>query len=209
MNGSQADDWPAPMGTFSPDELVLAAVPLIETIVDEMAARVRGPVDQEHLTSVAIVAALDAATSYVPQEDGPFPRYLNALLRSALLGEVRSRVRAVPVDRMPAEPAEDDEAIAALCQLLHELSERELELTDDLMDTSAPDLLGELIQVRTEALALVQQAMLAREAAPAGSPEEAAARGSAFAAVLGTTPLAPRATHAPATTSRWPLRREA
>lgn len=205
MSSAQAHDWPTSMSTAGPDELVLAALPLIETIVEEMATRVRGPIDHEHLTSVALVAALDAAKSYIPQEDGPFPRYINALLRSALLGEVRARVRAVPVDRLPVEPAEDDEAIAALCQMLHELSERELELTDDLIDRSAPDLLGELIQVRTEALTLVQQAMLAREAAPAGPPEEAAARGSAFAAKLGSTALA---THTPAP-SRWHLRREA
>lgn len=206
MNVSKAHDLPIHQLTSSPDELVLAAVPLIETIVDELASRVRGPVDRDHLTSVALVAALDAAHAYDQDVDGFFPRYVAALLRSALLGEVRGGgLRPVPEDRIPAQQADDDEAIAALARDLHELTEREVELTDDLMEHPRPELLGELIQVRTEALGLVQRAMMAREAAPAGSPERAAARGSAFAAVLGGFPMATRSS-APA---RWGVRREA
>lgn len=207
MNVSKTHDWPSQQLMSGPDELVLAAVPLIETIVDELAARVRGPLDRDHLTSVALVAALDAAHAYDEDVDGFFPRYVSALLRSALLGEIRGgHLRPGPEDRIPAEPADDDEPIAALARGLHELTEREVELTDDLMEHPRPELLGELIQVRTEALGLVRRAMTAREAAPSGAPERAAARGSAFAAVLGGFPMATRSS-APA---RWGMgRREA
>jgi RNA polymerase sigma factor FliA len=206
MKNSHVDDWPTHQGAVTPDELVLAALPLIDEVVDDMVARVGRPIDHDHLTSVAMVAALDAAKAYEPEKDGAFPRYVSALLRSALLGEIRGGVlRPVPEDRVLADPLEDDEAIVALCQELHDLSAREVELVDGLVESNEPTELVKLIQVRTEALMLVHRAMMAREAVPAGAPELAAARGSAFAAVLGRRPMVRR----PATPSRWRMRREA
>jgi hypothetical protein len=205
MEGSTVHGWATPHGSAAPDELVLASVPLITTIVADLVDRLGEPTDTAHLTSVALVAALDAATSYEPDQDGPFPRYVSALVRNALLGEVRSGLLSpAHEDRVPADPVEDDEAIVALCRDLHDLSEREMELVDSIVDDREPTALVRLIQVRTEALMLVQRAMRAREAEPTGSPEQAAARGSAFAAVLAGRPQTPR----PAP-SRWRLRRQA
>lgn len=205
MKNSYVDDWPTHQGAVTPDELVLAALPLIDEVVADLVDRIGRPIDRDHLTSVALVAALDAAAAYEPEQDGPFPRFVSALLRSALLGEIRGGVlRPVPADRVLADPAEDDEAIVALCQELHELSAREVELVDGLVESHEPAALVKLIQVRTEALMLAHRAILAREAVPAGAPEVAAARGSAFAAVLGRRPMVRR----PAA-SRWRMRREA
>jgi DNA-directed RNA polymerase specialized sigma subunit len=204
MKNSYVGDWPTHQGAVTPDELVLAALPLIDEVVADLVHRI-GPIERDHLTSVALVAALDAATAYDPEQDGPFPRFVSALVRSALLGEIRGGVlRPVPADRVLADPAEDDEPIVALCRELHDLSAREVELVDVLVESQEPTALVRLIQVRTEALMLVHRAMLARDAVPARAPEVAAARGSAFVAVLGRRAMVRR----PAA-PRWRTRRDA
>ncbi|MBA2952500.1 hypothetical protein GON03_20980 [Nocardioides sp. MAH-18] len=204
MKNSYVDDWPAHPEAVTPDELVLAALPLIDEIVADTVHRIGHPIDRDHLTSVALVSALDAATAYESEQDGPFPRFVSARVRSSLLDEIRGGTeRRGPEGRMPADPAEDDEPLVALCQDLRDLSAREVELVDGLVETDDPNALVKLIQVRTEALMLVHRAMLARDTVPAGTPEVAAARGSAFAAVLGRRPMVRR----PAP-SRW-LRRQA
>lgn len=171
-------------GEVSPEDRALAAVPLVDAIVDQLAPQLPG-VARDDLLSAGLVALLDAANRFEPTADGDFDAYAAALVRSALLLDLRSappEAGATPVGALP-EPR----SAAAWLQTLHatidDLWTRRMpvEEADDADDDGLAA--AQLVRLRAESLMVLRNALAANAEEPDWDDDLIAARQATYAAI--------------------------
>lgn len=192
-------------GALSAQELALESMPLVESIVDRVVARVPKSVQRDDLESAGLVALTDAARTYDPERDGAFEVYATALIRSALLDVVIATQAREIEDRIPAEPAvpaaepaEGDERLVGLRKAIGELSERHRRVVGRYFLDNEPvsgiaSELGvaeaQVVRLRTEALMLLRDALAASSDPRAAPWERDSARRAMYAALAGRRSL--------------------
>ncbi len=90
------------------ERLIVGTVPLVHTIVREVASRVPASVDRADLVSAGLTALVAAAAAYEPDRGVPFTAYARTRVRGALLDELRSHDWAT---RSVRRTARDIEAV--------------------------------------------------------------------------------------------------
>ncbi|WP_028644485.1 sigma-70 family RNA polymerase sigma factor [Nocardioides sp. URHA0020] len=192
-------------GHLSADELALESVPMVKQIVDQVVTRVPRSVPRDDLTSAGLVALTDAARAFEPDRDGAFEVYATARIKSVLIDVVRAHQARAIEDRMPAEPqapaaepAEVDDRLVRLRGAIGELSERHRQVVGryflDEVPTSgiAADLgvaEAQVIQLRTEALMLLRDALAGSTDETAEPSQRDAARRAMYAALASRRTL--------------------
>jgi RNA polymerase sigma factor (sigma-70 family) len=202
MSGPDEQDANA---RLSAQELAFECLPMVRSIVDGVAARVPRSVPRDALHSVGLVALTEAAGAFDPERDGAFDGYAAALVRSALLDVVIASQDREARDRRPVEPAvpstepaDDDERLVSLRAAVGELSERHRRVVgryflDDEPVAGIASELGvaeaQVVQLRTEALMLLRDA-LAASSDPKSEPwGRHAARRAMYAALASRRTL--------------------
>jgi len=188
-----------PGGRLSAQELALESMSMVRSIVDGVIARVPKSVRRDALESAGLVALTDAAGTFDPERDGVFEVYATALIRSALLDVVIASQTQQLDARIPAEPAapavdpaDTDERLVSLREAVGELSERHRRVVGRYFLDNEPvsgiaSELGvaeaQVVQLRTEALMLLRDALAASSDPQAEPWERAAARRAMYAAL--------------------------
>jgi RNA polymerase sigma factor (sigma-70 family) len=192
-------------GHLSAQELALESVPMVEWIVGQVVARVPQSVQRDALQSAGLVALTEAARAYEPEVDGAFEVYAAARVRSALLDVViASQTEAVEA-RMPfeppapaVEPADSEDRMVSLREAIGELSERHRQVVGRYFLDEAPvaGIAAELgmaeaqvVQLRTEALMLLRDALAASTDDTAEPLQRDAARRAMYAALASRRSL--------------------
>jgi RNA polymerase sigma factor (sigma-70 family) len=203
LSGGDARDRGAHL---SADELALETVPLVREIVDSVGSRVPRSVQRDELLSAGLVALTEAAQAFEPDRDGPFEVYAGARIRSALIDVVRAGQAREIEDRMPLEqpvpaaepPAEPDDRLVSLRDAIGELSERHRMViqgyfVDDEPESGIAAELGmaeaQVVQLRTEALMLLRDALAASIDETAGPWQRDSARRAMYAALASRRTL--------------------
>lgn len=194
-----------PDARLSAQELAFESVSMVRSIVDGVLARVPKSVQRDELESAGLVALTDAARTFDPERDGAFEVYATALIRSALLDvviasqarEVEARIPVEPAVPTP-DPADTDERLVSLRDAIGELSERHRRVVGRYFLDNEPvsgiaSELGvaeaQVVQLRTEALMLLRDA-LAASSDPKSAPwERDAARRAMYAALASRRSL--------------------
>src|SRR3954469_1853210 len=185
-------------GQLSAQELALESVPMVEWIVGQVVARVPRSVRRDDLQSAGLVALTEAARAYEPEVDGAFEVYAAARVRSALLDVVIASQTETVEDRMPRdpvvppEPADAEDRMVGLREAVGELSERHRQVVGRYFLDEAPvsgiaEELGmaeaQVVQLRTEALMLLRDALAASTDETAEPRQRDAARRAMYAAL--------------------------
>ena len=185
-------------GRLSAQELALESVPMVEWIVGQVVARVPRSVQRDDLQSAGLVALTEAARAYEPEVDGAFEVYAAARVRSALLdvviaSQTQSVEARMPVDpTVPPEPADVEDRMAGLREAVGELSERHRRVVGRYFLDEAPvsgiaEELGmaeaQVVQLRTEALMLLRDALAASTDETAEPLQRDSARRAMYAAL--------------------------
>jgi RNA polymerase sigma factor (sigma-70 family) len=192
-------------GHLSAQELALESVPMVEWIVGEVVARVPRSVQRDDLQSAGLVALTEAARAYEPGIDGAFEVYAAARIRSALLDVVIASQTQVVEDRMPletpapaTEPSDAEDRMVTLREAIGELSERHRQVVGRFFLDEAPvaGIAAELgmaeaqvVQLRTEALMLLRDALAATTDETAEPWQRDAARRAMYAALASRRTL--------------------
>jgi RNA polymerase sigma factor (sigma-70 family) len=188
-----------PGARMSAQELALESMSMVRSIVDGVIARVPKSVQRDALESAGLVALTEAAHTFDPERDGAFEVYATALIRSALLDVVIASQTQEVGARIPAEhsapvidPADTDERLVSLREAVGELSERHRRVVGRYFLDNEPvsgiaSELGvaeaQVVQLRTEALMLLRDALAASSDPQAEPWERAAARRAMYAAL--------------------------
>jgi RNA polymerase sigma factor for flagellar operon FliA len=200
MSGANETD---PGARMSAQELALESMSMVRSIVDGVIARVPKSVRRDALESAGLVALTDAASTFDPERDGAFEVYATALIRSALLDvviasqtqEIEARIPAeptVPAAAPALDPADTDERLVSLREAVGELSERHRRVVGRYFLDNEPvsgiaSELGvaeaQVVQLRTEALMLLRDALAASSDPKAEPWERATARRAMYAAL--------------------------
>jgi RNA polymerase sigma factor FliA len=194
-----------PDARLGADELALKWLPMVGPIVDEFAARVPRSVRYDELTSGGLVALSDAARSFEPERDGQFEVYAGALIRSALLEVIRASQEREVEDRVPASPGESvfdavdaDARLGRLREAISELSDRHRRVISGFFLEHEPEAgiaaeLGvaeaQVVQLRTEALMLLRDALAASADESTEPYERNAARRAMYGALASRRTL--------------------
>jgi len=188
----------------SAQELALESMSMVRSIVDGVIARVPKSVRRDALESAGLVALTDAAGTFDPDRDGAFEVYATALIRSALLdvviasqAQTQARIPAEP--SVPAvDPADTDERLVGLRDAIGELSARHRRVVGRYFLDNEPvsgiaSELGvaeaQVVQLRTEALMLLRDALAASSDPKAEPWERDAARRAMYAALASRRSL--------------------
>ena len=202
MSGAYEND---PGARMSAQELALESMSLVLSSVNGVIARVPKSVQRDALESAGLVALTDAARTFDPERDGAFEVYATALIRSALLdvviaSQAQEAEARVPVEAVaPAvEPLEVDERLVGLREAIGELSERHRRVVGRYFLDNEPvsgiaSELGvaeaQVVQLRTEALMLLRDALAASSDLRAEPRERDAARRAMYAALASRRSL--------------------
>ena len=204
MSGANVND---PGAGLSAQELALESMSMVRSIVDGVIARVPKSVRRDALESAGLVALTDAARTFDAERDGAFEVYATALIRSALLdvviasqaqeAETQARIPAEP--NVPAvDPADTDERLVSLRDAIGELSARHRRVVGRYFLDNEPvsgiaSELGvaeaQVVQLRTEALMLLRDALAASSDPKAEPWERDAARRAMYAALASRRSL--------------------
>lgn len=162
-------------GAVSAEDMALAALPLVHRVVAEVAPRLPAAATDD-LLSVGLVAVLDAATRFESAVDGEFEVYAAALVRSALLLDVRPSEPGAGSTPLVPDPA---------VEALRERHRRVLaESTDDPEHAAA-----QVVSLRAEALMMLRDALGDTAATPATDLGRQAARRASYGAVASRQAL--------------------
>jgi RNA polymerase sigma factor (sigma-70 family) len=202
LSGANEND---PGAQQSAQELALESLSMVRSIVDGVVARVPKSVQRDDLESAGLVALTDAARTFDPERDGAFEVYATALIRSALLDVVIATQEQEIEDRIPVEPAapttepaDTDERLVSLRDAIGELSERHRRVVGRYFLDNEPvsgiaSELGvaeaQVVQLRTEALMLLRDALVAGSDRKAEPWERDAARRAMYAALASRRSL--------------------
>ena len=172
---------------------------MVAPIVEEFAARTPRSVAYDDLMSGGLVALTEAARAFEPDRDGDFQVYATALIRSALLEVARASQEREVEDRIPVvpaepifEPAEVDDRLGRLREAIGELSARHRRVISSYFLEHEPESgiaaeLGvaeaQVVQLRTEALMLLRDALAASTDETAEPHERNAARRAMYGAL--------------------------
>lgn len=170
-------------GGVSPEDRALAAVPLVRAIVDDLAPQLP-EVAVDDLLSAGLVALMDAASRFEPEVDGDFAAYAGALVRSALLLDLRSsELEAGPtaLGTLP-EPVSAEGWLRSLESAIVDLWTRRMP-GEDLDDEEAGLAASRLVRRRAEALMMLRDALRATTEEPDGDDDLIAARQASYAAI--------------------------
>ncbi len=198
MSGAYEND---PGARLSAQELALESMSMVLSIVDGVIARVPKSVQRDALESAGLVALTDAARTFDPERDGAFEVYATALIRSALLDVViacQAQEAEARVAVETVEPVDTDERLASLREAIGELSERHRRVVGRYFLDNEPvsgiaSELGvaeaQVVQLRTEALMLLRDALAASSDQQAEPWERDAARRAMYAALASRRSL--------------------